>query len=192
MNRTAKNIITVFILISSLALVSFQKTSDLIYWSGKNLSWSDFKGKPNPESNGVASTYSYIDMHIKSITSDSAIVKIKGVFSTSKSWVRYGDKVILSHENGHFNISELYSRLLKKKIAETNFTQTECRNKLNRLFVQYDEEMDNYHNTYDDETESSMNNEQQKKWEKKIEKQLQELENYKGETLVIRFSKQGK
>jgi len=175
-----------------VALVSWawppdNDNSKRIEWGTKRLTWDDFQGKINPHSEGIASTWSYMDIDVISSNTDSAVINLVAVFSKTKSWVAYEEKTVLKHENGHFDITELWTRKLRRKIKETPFTPDNFKSHLRKLYYEYDDKMDKYHDKYDYETESSMNSEQQRAWEAKIKQKLDELSEYAKKRVVIRF-----
>jgi hypothetical protein len=177
-----------FLFISALcAFAGDNETSRRIEWGTKRLTWDDFQGKINSHSSGIASTWSYMDLDIISSAGDSAVIDLVAVFSKTKSWVAYEEKTVLKHENGHFDITELWTRKLRKKISETKFTAADFKSQLRKLYFEYDDKMDHYQDKYDAETESSMNSEQQKAWEAKIQQKLSENASYNQKRMVIRF-----
>jgi predicted secreted Zn-dependent protease len=84
----------------------------------------------------------------------------------------------LEHEQLHFDLSQIYARQLRKKIADSKlnlFNFTKESNKIfDDIFFLYKERQ----NLYDTETNHGINNAAQKKWEKNIETELNELETY--------------
>lgn len=179
--------IFVIVALVSWALPGGNENAKRIEWTGKRLTWDDFIGKINPHSEGIASTYSYMDMNLLPANTDSAEIELVAVFSKTKSWVAYKEKTVLKHENGHFDITELWTRKLRKKIMETTFTAARYKEELNKLYVEFDDKMDAYHDKYDDETENSMNSAGQKAWEAKIKQKLDEHAAYTKKKIVIRF-----
>lgn len=159
-----------------------------IVWGTKTLTWDDFQGKYNRKSSGIASTYSYMDMDIEKNAAGKPQVELRAVFDKEESWVIYKEKTVLTHERGHFDITELYARKLRKKISETRFSKEHYKIELWNLYKQYDQLMDKYHDQYDDETESSMDIPQQKAWEASIKKDIEALDAYKGTTVELKLN----
>jgi len=188
-----KKIFTLLVFCTSLSFFvpeDNESRETKIVWSPKRLTWDAFRGQKNPESDGMASTWSYLDMTIEDVELDSAIISVKAIFLPNKSWVVQKDRVVLSHENGHFDISELYARKLRKKISDTHFHADEFRKELYAIYYELDESMDNYHDRYDLETEESTDLEMQVYWEKKIADKLLYYDDYKGTHVVIKFDKE--
>jgi predicted secreted Zn-dependent protease len=93
---------------------------------------------------------------------------------------------VLRHEQKHFDIVELYARKLRKLINANNYSSAiELTIKSDSLYAIIDKEMDVYQDKYDDETDGSMNGEQQRAWEKKITNEISELEAYKNKSSII-------
>jgi predicted secreted Zn-dependent protease len=84
---------------------------------------------------------------------------------------------VLTHEQKHFDIVELYARKLRKAVFETRYTDyNDLLAKLEILYDKNDKEMDKYQDLYDEESDGSMNGEKQREWNKRI---IQELDNYR-------------
>lgn len=164
-----------------------QKTEQIV-WGTKTITWDDFQGANNPKSSGIASTYSYMDMEILNPEAGKTVVELKAVFDKEESWVVYREKTVLNHERGHFDITELYARKLRKKISETRFSPTQYKTELWNLYKVYDKDMDAYHDRYDDETDSSMDTPKQKAWEASIKKDIEALNDFKSTTVEVKFN----
>ena len=98
-------------------------------------------------------------------------VTIIGQFDEANSWVKPESKLdeVLSHEQLHFDISELNARLLRKFFVEQTFTY---KMDLTLLFKRcYNESMQKLRrmqNEYDTQTENGTNLSAQKSWETKF------------------------
>ncbi len=179
-----------FILLSSLILFfSFkQKTEkEMILWKeNQPLTWDDFKGKPERRFAAASTSYDIL----KTVNKNS--VEIKAVFFTQSSWKKTSwiNDQVLAHEQKHFDIVELYARKLRKQIKETKFTSFEdLKTKVESLYDVNDKEMDKYQDLYDEETDGSMNGDQQRAWQAKIMKEIKALDVYKEITIQISFEK---
>ncbi len=177
-----------FIVFSSLFLfLSFkQKTEkEIILWQeDRPLTWDDFKGKPERRFAAASTSYDIL----KTVNKNS--VEIKAVFFTQTSWKKTSwiNDQVLAHEQKHFDIVELYARKLRKQIKETKFTSYEdLKTKLEVLYDANDKAMDKYQDLYDEETDGSMNGDKQREWQKKIMKEIKDLDAYKETVLKINF-----
>lgn len=167
-----------------LALMSFQSTQEeeVILWSADyRLSWNDFKDKVPSGARAAAITASGITYRFStSGTQDHMEVdfQIETHFYPNKSWYQPDlcDDVILSHEQLHFDISELFTRKLRKKLSEATYTYSNIKAKVSAIYRENNKELNAFQNRYDDETNFSRDREQQMIWNAEIKKALS-LEN---------------
>jgi len=165
-------------LIAPLITIAQDTNEELVNWNPeKRLDWNDYKSRPDVRSEAAASTATYLGVNY-SITSSSFNFKIICSFSKNKSWGRYKTDYILSHEQGHFDITEIFARKLNKKIKEYKFDRTSYKTDLQKIYQDILEEKEEFQNQYDDETDYSRNKEKQAEWLKKIEKILEELKQF--------------
>ncbi len=151
---------------------------ELLEWSSeRKLSWSDYKGKPNPLSDAAASTTTYLSIEYN-ISSSSFGYKIKSRFSKNWSWGLHKSDYILSHEQGHFDIAEIFARKLHKKMSEYSFNKRTYQQDLKKIYEEVTDEKEQMQNDYDRETRHSINKEKQAEWLKKIERMLEDLKAY--------------
>ncbi|MBU2928571.1 DUF922 domain-containing Zn-dependent protease [Winogradskyella psychrotolerans] len=148
------------------------------------LTWADFKGTPNSESDAVALTASGITFGYSVKTSGERIVDftttVEAHFYPNKSWY-LKDKAntyILAHEQLHFDITELYARQFRQQIKKLVVNQN-VKEQMNRLHAKINEAVNDMQRRYDEETEHSMNKEMQKQWEVTIRKELSKFDDYK-------------
>jgi len=150
---------------------------DVIEWSSdQKLSWTDFNAEP-PNSRAAAITASGITYRFSSdINGDEVIVDftITAHFYPNKSWYKkdLSSAYILAHEQLHFDISEIFARKMRKRMNATRFTSN-VRKEVKKIYQQINEEMNDFQNSYDKETNFSRDTEQQLVWSKKIEKLLE-------------------
>ncbi len=154
-----------------------EQDSETISWNAdKRLSWSDFKEKAPQNAGAAATTASGITYQFStSGTRDNMEIdfEISTHFYPNKSWYQpeLCDDVILGHEQLHFDISELYARKMRKRLANTKFTQN-VKTEVKSIYREILRELDDFQNTYDDETNFSRNLEQQLIWNEKIPNML--------------------
>lgn len=151
---------------------------ELIPWrADRKLAWSDYKGQPDPASDAAASTASYLGIEYH-FSNNKITFTITCSFSQTKSWGRYQTDYILSHEQGHFDITEIFARRLNQKMQEYIFNKNSFKSDLKKIYDDTMEEKEKMQNRYDQETDFSRNKEQQQEWLKKIEKMLAETALY--------------
>ena len=150
----------------------------MLTWSaGRKLTWADYKAKPNPDSDAAASTTTYLGIDYK-ISSTSFSYKIESRFSKTRSWGLHKTEYILSHEQGHFDIAEVFARKLHKKMSEYKFDRKTYQKDLKKIYEEVTKEKEETQNEYDRETRHSINKEKQAEWLKKIAKMLEEYKDY--------------
>ena len=96
-----------------------------IPWSAKrSLSWSDYVGHPDPSSKAGALTV-YRWAYQERCTDDAYTFSVTSTFLPAQSWVKpvvlasaEGRSRLLVHEQGHFDLSEVTVRKLRKALAE--------------------------------------------------------------------------
>lgn len=154
-----------------------------IEWSNdRKLSWADFKGMPDIRSKYSAETSAKIKYHTNYV---SIISKPKiftsAVFYCSESWAKpsQATKLLLEHEQGHFNLCEVYRRKLEKDFVESKLSFRNFSGRINELLNKYNTLYEEIQVRYDEETNHGLNAGKQQEWTNSIAKDLSDLENYK-------------
>lgn len=184
-----QKIIIVLIAMLSFLLSSFQENKAILIWQeNKPLTWDDFNGRPEKRFAAASTHYDIF----KTIEKDAkgAIVKIEAVFFRNKSWKKKSwiNDQVLEHEQKHFDIVELFARKLRKVIKETKAKDlNDLETKVDVLYAKNDKLMDEYQDLYDEETDGSMNGDQQRAWQKKIIKEIKEMDAYKETAVKVSF-----
>lgn len=154
-------------------LLAQSKDEELLEWSeSSKLSWNDYKASPDPSSDAAASTTTYLSIEYN-ITRTSFGYKIKSRFSKTRSWGLHKTDHILSHEQGHFDIAEIFARKLNKLMKEYTFDWSTYRQDLKKIYQDVLDEKEEMQNKYDEETNHSINKEKQEEWLKKIKELLE-------------------
>lgn len=159
-----------------LLLMSFhsEQEYETIAWNAnRHLAWSDFKGKAPLNARAAATTASGITYKFSTSGTRETIevdFEIDTFFYPNKSWYQPDlcDEVILSHEQLHFDISELFARKMRKRLAETTFTHSTIKAKVKSIYKKIIKELSEFQNRYDQETNYSRDRDQQLLWNKKI------------------------
>jgi hypothetical protein len=176
--RRIKKYFTLLLLASPLLTFSQDKNEELIDWGTSNrLAWSDYKGSPDPNSGAAATTTSYLGIEYN-FKNNTVTYKIVCRFSKNKSWGLYKTDHILSHEQGHFDITEIFARRLNKETSEYKFNKSSYQKDLQKIYDDIVKEKEKLQNQYDKETDFSRNKDKQAEWLKKIDKMLEESEDY--------------
>ncbi|MDZ4793448.1 MAG: DUF922 domain-containing protein [Bacteroidota bacterium] len=168
-----KKFLLLFLLLPT-ALFAQNKGEELLDWSAsRKLSWSDYKSKPNAESDAAASTTTYLGINYN-ISSRSFSYQIESRFSKTRSWGLHKTDYILSHEQGHFDIAEVYARMLHQKMSAYKFNHKTYQKDLKKIYEEVTNGKDEMQNKYDRETNHSIKKEEQASWLKKIAEMLED------------------
>lgn len=188
---------TILLFLSFFLLFGFsiaQKESDettKIYWSDwYNIEWADFQGKPNTEESIAAQSSIGLPYSFISDGEGEMTVMINVCFIKNESWSKIDKRnnVLLQHEQLHFNIAELNRRMIVKNLLEATFTKENHRELLDEIVKDgwlkaYREMQDKY----DAETNYSRNFREQINWNRFVEQELKNYEEYNYTELKISF-----
>jgi hypothetical protein len=172
--------------VSFLLLVFTTSQKDnLIPWSAsRKLTWEDFKARPDAGSTNAALTSSSINIDF-GYSEKGMEYAIRCHFDKTKSWVRIRNNGVLAHEQGHFDLAELYARKLSKAMKDYKFYAKTVGDDVNRI---YDNIMKAHHEaqfTYDNETDYSRNKVKQEEWLQKISTDLSSLQPFANYTKKV-------
>lgn len=159
-------------------VIAFAQNNNLIKWSSeKRLSWKDYLAEPDDRSGAAASTSTQIgfEYHVRE---NSLTFSITCYFAKEKSWGRYKNDYILSHEQGHFDIAEIFTRKFYKTVKEYKFNERRYKTDLRDIYTNAMRDKERFQQQYDSETDYSRNKPKQEEWLKKIEKMLEETKEY--------------
>jgi len=168
------------ILLTFLLAFTQDDKKDMILWSSDyKLQWSDFMGKP--AGSLKAMTWSTIDFSIKKIDATQLVLEINAYFIKKQSWRQnnFTDDFVLQHEQTHFDIAEVYTRKLRKKLSSVKYKDTKkAMPEIQKIYNETFSELKAYQKKYDEETKHSIIKDEQIKWNKKIVDELQSLNAY--------------
>ena len=151
----------------------------LIDWSvGRKLSWSDFKASPDKNSLNAALTGTNIKFDFSYNSETGFKYHIYCQFDKNSSWGKVKTDYILAHEQGHFDIAEIYARKLCKAFREYQPDIEKANKEVNKLYDNLMKQLTEAQKQYDYETQNSINTAGQKKWLKQINDDLESLRDY--------------
>lgn len=151
---------------------------EVVHWNKRNkLTWNDYKGSIDEASDAAASTSTYLGIEYN-FSRAGLTYKITCSFSKNRSWGRHKSDYILSHEQGHFDIAEIFARKLNSKMSSYKFNAHTYQTDLRKIYQDITEEKDKFQDMYDKETNHSINTAKQEEWLKKIKTMLEELKDY--------------
>ncbi|MGI8601345.1 MAG: DUF922 domain-containing protein [Chitinophagaceae bacterium] len=153
---------------------SDKESSEFIPWMDKRkLNWDDFKSSPQINSDAVASTST--EMGLTYVVKNNIFsYNITCNFSKIKSWGIVKTPYILAHEQGHFDVTEIFARKLHKALQEYNFNYSNYRNDISRIYDNIVEEKEAFQKSYDKHSDHSRNHKHQVQWQDKIQELLLE------------------
>ena len=155
--------------------------TDSIKW-GKDvkLEWKDFKGAVpfgNIGNKKAVSSLEILASGIGFYEDSIPVFKIQVYFYKRDSWVVLKTDDILKHEQGHFDITEIYARKLRRIYSELNKQKVADINIYAETYEDINKELDIVNKQYDKEVNFIPEN--RAIWYKKIADELEELKDYK-------------
>jgi hypothetical protein len=178
----AKSLAIVFFLsvLFNLKKCNNSKQDFIIWTSSKKLTREDFEGTKPDSSN--ASAGASVKLRVNYIIKEtSTSFDVRCVFFKKESWLVYSDpgEHILLHEQGHFDIGEIFARKLRKDLSEAvKHTPIISPKKLDSIYKAHAKALDGIQLLYDDETNHSSIIDKQERWNLKIRKTLDSLNTY--------------
>ena len=174
-------LIAAFIVLPALFSFSTQNDGNNIPWSAsRKLTWPDFKSRPDNNSTNAALTSSKIIFNYGYGSEKGFTFTISCMFDKNSSWGRIKTDYILSHEQGHFDIAEIYARKINKALKNYSFNVNTSPKEIPVLYQQLMKEEGALQNQYDSETNFSRDKPQQAAWLEKIQHELDKLGEYAG------------
>jgi Bacterial protein of unknown function (DUF922) len=159
--------------------VHLQKEDNTILWnSGHRLVWSDFRGSPDGGRDDAALTSSGIEFSYRIDGRGGFTWHIACLFDKNKSWVRVKNDYILAHEQGHFDITEIFARKLNRQLKEYHVNRDQVTKEVPALYQAIMKEQFEMENRYDEETDNSRIKNKQAAWLEKIKRDLNASERY--------------
>jgi hypothetical protein len=172
----------------------FKPDKILFYSSADKLQQEDFKGVVDKKYK-IFSAATCSNINCQYVLSDStAIVRVMTYFIKDKSFfIAKRDQAypVLQHEQQHYNITEIISRKIRQKILLHPFKRETFESELNSIVFSSFQELHQLQAQYDDEVYNNENNlfelNKQRKWNKKVESDLKELDGFKTIDCLVNF-----
>jgi len=169
----------------------YYSKSDKIAWDvNYRLTFDDFRGRGGSDTLLFKNDMEFKELGkitkaiIVNTKADSkrAEFTINAVMDRSKSWIRYAnDTACLKHEQGHFDICEIYARLLRKKILEAKSLSD-----AKEMYYQVVKDEETEQKLYDRDN-SGLPEGINSYWEEKIISRLEELAEYDNPQVTVKF-----
>jgi Bacterial protein of unknown function (DUF922) len=150
--------------------------NDLIPWTSyRKLTWDDYLCEPQRGTDAVASTSTSLGLSYQIKDSRLSFHILCG-FSKTKSWGLLKTDYILAHEQGHFDITEIYARKLNEALQNYHFSPRTFKRDINEIYNSIVKEKEDVQDAYDGETDHSRNRHVQSEWLDKIQNMLEDTE----------------
>jgi len=152
---------------------NIEKYQKEIEWNvNRNLKWTDFKALVKPKNidlpNASAVTCSNFGFEAQKLFySSKTEIDIISIFDCTKSWVdstQTKNNWLLKHEQGHFDLTEIYARKLRKNLENGNFNTKNLNSKTRAIFEKIEQEYKDEQKRYDKETNHSLKKNKQIEW----------------------------
>jgi hypothetical protein len=173
-----KLIATLLLLPVFLSFSGIKDENDIPWAASRRLIWSDFKSQPDRNATNAALTSSKIIFNYGYGDDKGFTYHISCVFDKTSSWGKVKTEYILSHEQGHFDIAEIYARKLNKALKHYSFNVKISPKEVPAMYQQIMKEEGALQNQYDSETDFSRDKPQQAIWLEKIQREIDKLREF--------------
>jgi hypothetical protein len=168
--------IYIYILLSFVTATGFQEADGMPWDPGYRLQWEDFRGTPPGSRRVAATTASGISYSYRTMGQEGAYrldYEVTAYFYPDRSWYHpeLCDSVVLSHEQLHFDISEIYARKMRNILGSRIFGPN-VKAEVRQVFAQINRELSQFQQRYDSETDYSRDHEAQARWNRLIAERL--------------------
>lgn len=148
-----------------------------IEWNLKDkLSFDDFLGKIDDSSAAAAASAINIEYKIisQSIWTGKIKIRINAVFDRDRSWSKpeFENSQLLAHEQGHFDIAQIFAEKLQKKVNVEIKNSQDFSEKFLTLYDNLYDEYKQFQIKYEIETNYGTDVESQKKYQALIQDML--------------------
>lgn len=172
-----KSRFSVLIFIFCVFQVKAQNETDRITWSSQSkLKFKDFTGVPKAIVYSAISSLQFNYDYL--IDFDTLEYNIFAFFLKKNSWMKTNNAELLCHEQLHFDISEVYSRRIKRKIRVLS-GQYVNDSIIHQIFTEEHKNNVTIDSIFDAQTSHGKNDRAGKLWSEKIQKMLDSLDEYK-------------
>ena len=149
-----------------------------LHWSASRpLVLADFKGRPRPGEAHAALTSATIVAQV-ACKGGQFTGHVQAAFDPATSWWREPATMtpkLMRHEQLHFDITEVYARRLRQKLAGVHMPCAQLGSAFERLSKDVYADWEKAEEQYDRDTNHGLKPEQQAQWEAQVQKQLAEL-----------------
>jgi hypothetical protein len=184
-------ILLLFLLVSNEISSQPKELKSKIIWDeNKPLTWDNFKGPADKKSFFYAATSSAFTISTELKNQDELITSFRVFFDPKKSWKKkkYLSDELLKHEQNHFDITEVYARLLIKKLSaiQTN----DPKKIIQAIKLEYSRSIADAkkkQTEYDKETNHGKLKEKQEQWNTKVKDMLSETKDFNLNSITFKI-----
>ena len=179
-----KNSLSIILLVIGTSMLA--QVNDTVTWRmSYRLTWDDFKAAPQA-GNTRAWTGSAITYSAKQV-GNSIVGTVVSYFERQRSWAQtaFTTDYTLRHEQGHFDLYEIYARKLRKCLAEKTFKRKTLNRDYQKIANKIIKKAQAQQKKYDKDTGFALNETNQKKWSEKIARELKELQAYESSVIIL-------
>ena len=167
-----------------------QKKDNVIPWdAGRQLNWKDYNGQADNNAPNDARTFGGMNYEYQKQANGDLKFILYVTFDPKQSWVKKkkATDYLLNHEQCHFDIYEIYGRILMKQLHDQNiFKDKNFNNKVKELFQNNFHDMYKFQDEYDKETHHSEIEPKQKEWTEKIKAMLTQYKDYTSMEVIFK------
>lgn len=185
LNRLSKVLPAAFVLlVAGCVPTCAQTATDLAWPEHPRLTWNDFQGQP-PQRLSHPSAVSKTGFNYQlRCTAGKLDVDARAFFSQTGSWVIPGKKnpELLKHEQGHYDMAQLYALKLKKAIRDANVScgdPAQANATGQRMARQSQNDWENAEHQYEQDTQNGTNLPKQTAASNRIAGELAALQPYR-------------
>lgn len=168
---------------------------EIIKWSNnRKIKWEDFQGHLEKDTPIGAASSVGIMYKVISHSYERYFLEVYAGFLKKKScvWIEKATDTLLWHEQGHFDLTEIYSRKLRKVLTniQYKYSNVQIVKEVDIVFNIYADSLSLMQKKYDVETHYSNKLIQQKHWISYIQKELKSFEKYNNPYITIFLKKE--
>ena len=181
------------LLLFNTAKAQFTDSARDVNWSPGGLTFDNFRviqptRKKQPLSVGaVTSSQPGVEVSVSNIDLQRVLkISMSNRFSYNKSWVSaeaIQDSGLLQHEQGHFDINEIYTRKTFQQLGQIKFSNN-FQAEIARVMTIMNQELSKVQQIYERQTLHGLLHANQAKWNENIRASLAELPPYEGKFIA--------
>ena len=151
----------------------------MAWTEGYQLSPADYLGRIDYNSPHSASTSYSVSNRWEWLNDKELQIEIICRFYPHASWMKPNSTAeLLTHEQKHFDLGEIYARQMRKKLQAASLTATTCNQEVEQIVQETRNDCFARQRAYDSATAHGVNAAQQNFWNELITKELNELQAY--------------